>query len=248
MDELLAALADTGRGYLLLPHNSADYLIADTVRRELAFDLENLGLTGVKLSLAVHDVIGSSPFRNREQAPLSLSGGEQQLLAVTAALQQDRSYLLGWYCFDYVSAANLESVIWQLVHYGKRMLEFTHRTSPTRWQLAGPRLETSPVVPPDHDWPSWPRALPKWGFHAAALAKSYPSSNFTLRLPATVVEQVGCLGILGDNGSGKSTLADCLAGLTAHEGELHVTLPAAPDPRFGYLVQAMDGSFNGLGR
>ena len=248
LDELLAALAHAGQGYLVLPHNIADYLIAGTVRREVAFDLENLGLAGSQLSQAVEDIIGSGPFRNREQAPLSLSGGEQQLLAVTAALQQDRSYLLGWYCFDYVSDANLESVIRQLVAHGKRMLEFTHRTSPARWRLAGQRLETSPVLLPDHDWPSWPRALPQWGFKAAGLAKSYPSSNFTLRLHNTVVEQVGCLGILGDNGSGKSTLADCLAGLTAYEGELRVTLPAAPDPKFGYLVQGIDGSLNGLGR
>ncbi len=88
VQRLQLALEHRGRSCFIFPFNRAGYLVADTVRREIAFDLENQGLTDGQLNLEVDQIIQQGPFlKHMDQVPATLSGGEQQLLAVTAALQ-----------------------------------------------------------------------------------------------------------------------------------------------------------------
>ncbi len=229
----------------------ASYLVADTVSREIAFDLENQGLNDGQLNLEVDRIIRQGPFSNRRnQVPATLSGGEQQQLAVTAALQQPHEFIIGQHCFDFLSSRNLEKVHGLLKAHGKRMLEVTYRnrgpgTDQPMWRLNGERLKPLPSVQLDVEAPDWSSTVTPWRLVAQGVIKHFDAAAFTLRIPQLVMNQVRCLGITGDNGSGKSTLADCLAGLSSYKGLLKVELPGVDIPSLGYLVQLTGTSTQG---
>ncbi|MFB0515615.1 MAG: ATP-binding cassette domain-containing protein [Candidatus Neomarinimicrobiota bacterium] len=242
--KLQAAVERQGRSCLVFPPNVADYLVTDTVRRETAFDLENQGITGSLLNAKIIEIIQNSPFQNHiYQKPTTLSGGEQQLLAITAALQQSHDFLIGQHCFDFVSTRNLELMHDHLKTCGKRMLEVTHHNgwggAETRsvWRLNGERLETVPITRWAPLFADWQATIPSWRLVVEDVEKRYDESGFALQIPHLILDHVRCLGIFGDNGSGKSTLADCLTGIASHSGRVAVILPGVESPRLGYLVQ-----------
>ncbi|MEE9161534.1 MAG: hypothetical protein V3U35_01060, partial [Candidatus Neomarinimicrobiota bacterium] len=77
MERLKSALERDGQTCLVFPHNIADYLVADSVRREVAFDLENRGVGGTNLRREVDRIVQRSPLRSHGQSLQTLSGGEQ---------------------------------------------------------------------------------------------------------------------------------------------------------------------------
>ncbi len=240
---LHTALEQQGRSCLIFPSNVADYLVTDTVRCEAAFDLENQGLTGGPLNAKVDEIIRGSPLREHlHQRPTTLSGGEQQLLAITTALQQPYEFLIGQHCFDFVSARNIQIMHDHLRAQGKRMLEVTYRNGQpgqgrSFWRFDGERLESYPAARWDVAVPDWRSTIPPWRLKAQQVEKRFDDSAFTLHIPRLVLDRVRCLGIFGDNGSGKSTLADCLTGIKPYSGNLAMELPGVDSPRLGYLVQ-----------
>ena len=252
VQRLQLALERRGRSCLVFPFEVASYMVADTVRRELAFDLENQGLTDWQLNTEVDKIIRQGPFSDRRhQAPATLSGGEQQQLAVIAALQQPHEFLIGQHCFDFLSPRNIQIMHGHLMAHGKRMLEVTYRNGGTgqgqsMWRLNGERLKALASVRWDLEILDWSSAIPPWRLVAQEVVKHFDSAAFTLRIPQLVLDQVRCLGISGDNGSGKSTLADCLAGLSPYEGRLNVELPGVDTPHLGYLVQQAGTLTQGL--
>ncbi|UCH63383.1 MAG: ATP-binding cassette domain-containing protein [Fidelibacterota bacterium] len=240
------------RSCFIFPFNMACYLVADTVRREIAFDLENQGLTNGQLNLEVDQIIQQGPFSERmDQVPTTLSGGEQQQLAITAALQQPSEFLIGQHCFDFLSSRNIQRIHDLLKTHGKRMLEISYRhrgpgLGQHTWRLNEERLISLPSVRLDVEAPDWAEAIKPWRLVAQEVVKQFCDTDFTLRIPQLILNQVRCLGITGDNGSGKSTLADCLAKLSPYDGLLKVELPGVDIPCLGYLVQQTEASTQGL--
>ena len=111
LQALRTALEQAGQTVLVLPERITDFLVADSVRREAAFDLENQGLSGRELSVRVAEIIEGSAFSGRsQQLPETLSGGERQLLALTVSIMQPQRFLLGRNCFDFLSRDNIEKV------------------------------------------------------------------------------------------------------------------------------------------
>ena len=230
----------------------ADYLVSGSIHRETAFDLENQGYTGSDLTARVDQLISESLFRDRaSQIPVTLSGGEQQLLAITVALQQPHSFLLGQHCLDFLSQENLDLVQQQLTAHGKRMLEITYRSGNTTreetiWRFTGEQL-----VPLNDRDPMPVRTdgegmMAQWQLHAEGIEKCFDGSPFVLRIPHLKIDHVRCLGIYGENGSGKTTLADCLTNISSYSGKLEIRIPGVSEPRPGYLIQHMGAHTHGL--
>jgi len=251
-ERLQKTIEHQGRTCLVFPPNIADYLVTDTVRREAAFDLENQGISGEQLIARVEEIVREGPLHGHlHQRPTTLSGGEQQLLAVTTALQQPHEFLIGRHCFDFLSVRNVRMMHDHLRARGKRLLEITYRNGqewPGKclWQFDGERLEAVPAAPVEVSIPEWPPGIPPWRLVAESVEKHFDDSAFTLRIPALTLDKVRCLGIAGDNGSGKSTLADCLTGLAPYTGRLAVELPGIDSPRTGYLMQHAETPTHGL--
>jgi energy-coupling factor transporter ATP-binding protein EcfA2 len=251
-ERIYQTIRQEGLDCLVFPFYVADYLVAGTVHRETAFDLENQGLTGAELTERVDQIISESPFRDRAlQTPTTLSGGEQQLLAITVALQQPQRFFLGQYCLDFLSYRNLEIVQHHLAAHGKSMLEITYGSSDTdygkaRWQLIGNELiplfdgNRQPAV-------SGMQAMAvPWQLNVEGMEKRFENSTFVLGIPHMSIDEVRCLGIHGENGSGKTTLADCITGITPHDGKIEVGIPGVKEPRLGYLIQHMGSHTHGL--
>ena len=229
-------LERSGHSCMVFPPVLVDYLVADTVLREAAFDLENLGFSGKSLQSRVESIIRESLFvAHPDQEPLTLSGGEQQLLAITAALQQPHEFMIGRNCFDFVSEGNLNAMREQVVAGGKRLLDISYRNGQPAWRYDAGRIVPTDSPPAATHTLNW-TAIPSWKLAASGLEKSHPG-NFALRISSMDKNQLHCLGVYGENGSGKSTLADCLAGMTTYAGHLEARIDGSPARQIGYLLQ-----------
>ncbi len=243
---LQAALEQSGETVLVLPERITDFLVADSVRREAAFDLENQGLTGTELTCRVTEIIDGSTFRGRShQLPETLSGGEQQLLALTVSILQPQRFLLGRNCFDFLSPANIRQVRRRLAKQAKCLLETSARNGTAQWEFAAGKFRRvaskNPSARPLDRWPS----MAPWKLVVTGLKKSFPESRFTLRIPSLELSGLQVLGLCGENGSGKSTLADCLTGMSPHIGQLVVHGIGGKLPRWGYLPQMVETPTHG---
>ena len=248
VEQLKSALARDGQSCVVFPDIIADYLVADTVRREIAFDLENRGVGGTYLSSEVDRIVQRSPLRRHGQSPRTLSGGEQQLLAVTTALQHSQPFLLGRDCFDFVSDQNIADLTRNLIAQGKRMLAATYRNNQPWWRLRYQNLELILDRARGARPPSWRSTLPAWNLEAIRLVKQFETSGFRLDVPRLELSGLQCLGVHGDNGSGKSTFADCMTALIEFSGEVRVSLKDTPAARWGYLVQQVSLPTQGIRR
>lgn len=321
--EMLAnRLREQGAPVLTLPLNVTDFLVADSVRRELAFDLENEGLTGPALHAAVdrlvragsgqvqdavREAMGNADFKmknekwelreeqtveNAKACPEpgrrgvvsglnrsakkanhrerqerraegdakgadsfaeqvcrqtgTLSGGEQQLLALSVAARQSYRYILGQACLDFLSAANLEKVAALLETEEKCLLEWSYRQGSPSWRIEDGtlhRIREEGAARTGHGV----KAGVVWELELEGLRKQFPQGGFTLDIPQFAAGGLGILGICGDNGSGKSTLADCLAGITDYQGAVRARGPDGLElPAVGYLVQQAHAPTYGL--
>ena len=243
---LRAVLEQAGEAVLVLPERITDFLVADSVLREAAFDLENQGLTGTELSCRVAEIIEGSTFRGRsQQLPETLSGGEQQLLALTVSVLQPHRFLLGRNCFDFLSSGNIRQVRRLLAEGDKCLLETSARNGMSQWKFATGKFRQvarkNPSAGPRARRPS----VAPWKLVVKGLKKSFPESGFTLRIPSLELNGLQVLGLCGENGSGKSTLADCLTGMSPYTGRLVVHGIGGKLPRWGYLPQMVETATHG---
>ncbi|MCH7528728.1 MAG: ATP-binding cassette domain-containing protein [Candidatus Marinimicrobia bacterium] len=246
LQALRATLEQAGQTVLVLPERITDFLVADSVRREAAFDLENRGLTGPELSVRVAEIIEGGAFSGRsQQLPETLSGGERQLLALTVSIMQPQRFLLGRNCFDFLSRANMDKVRRLLAKQDKCLLERSARNGAPQWDYSVGKFRqvarNNRSAKPDDRRPQ----VAPWKLVIRGLQKSFPETGFTLRIPNLELSGLQVLGICGENGSGKSTLADCLTGMIPHTGRLAVQGIGSNPPRWGYLPQMVETATHG---
>jgi energy-coupling factor transporter ATP-binding protein EcfA2 len=234
-------LADYDLQPLVFPFEISDYLVASTLQREIAFDLENQGITGKSLKTEVDDVIATSPFsEHTHQVPDTLSGGEKQLLSIFAALQQPYNLYIGQHCFDFVSEQNQALIREHLIGRDKRILDITYHAGASSQYFWDPKTDLLILRESDKMQilqPDWPSSMKPWSLTAHGVHKDFENSGFSLKVQNLVLDEVHCLGIFGENGSGKTTFADCLTGLATCDGKLSIHIPDIDTPRFGYLIQ-----------
>ena len=246
---LLAHLQSRGLRAVRLPQPVEDYLIGRTVLRELAFDHENAGLYGEDILQRVERLTAGGPFDQRyPQTIATLSGGEQQLLAMVEALQQPHSYFISSNACDYLSPQNAAGLASRAVAGGKRILNLTHHSSGGFWQWEGQTLTAHQAASVDASAAVADVLEPQeeWGLSLRNLLVRHSASNFTLEIPRWRFAGSGVLGVKGDTGSGKSTLADCIAGLLDYAGEIILTRGNEPLPETGYLTQMRSHPTHGM--
>ncbi len=244
---LRTSLDQLNEPVLPLPRTISDYLVADTVRREVAFDLENQGLTGVELTRRVGAIIDSSPYSQRhQQQSATLSGGEQQLLALTVSLQQSHRFIIGRNCFDFLSPASIAKVRQLLVSHAKCFLEISARDGAELWEfIEGKFHQTTTESSQLANRVPLPSMEP-WKLVIGDLKKTFPKSNFMLRIRDLELNTLQVLGIYGENGAGKSTLADCLSEGTSDQLQVEARGLASNSLRWGYLLQQAETPTHGL--
>lgn len=234
-------LADNGLQALVFPFDISDYLVATTIQHEIAFDLENWGITGKQLEKEVGDILANSPFSEHTlQRPETLSGGEKQLLSMFTALQQPYRFFIGQHCFDFVSDQNQALIQEHLASKDKCILDITYHdgmSSQYVWDPVDNRLILREPDPLRANMPDWQSSIQPWGITIKGVRRGFQTSGFTLQVENLIMDHLRCLAIHGENGSGKTTFADCLTGIADFDGSISVALPGVDSPRFGYLVQ-----------
>ena len=251
----------------LVFQNPSAQMLAPTVEEEIIFGLENLGLPAAEIDRRVEAALerfGLQPMQGR--SPLSLSGGEQQKLALAAITARQPAILVldePLSMLDTTAAFDLVDHLSGLSAQGTALVICEHRQEYLRG-LPGLRtlvLNGSPAAGagvPSEGLENWP------GAHRSALPGAKRSAlpgakRSALRLEASDLQvrrggktilngwdfslQGGQLtAVVGRNGVGKTTLFRTLAGLQSSQaGELVVRNTGRPErPQLGMVFQNPD--------
>ncbi|MBN1668935.1 MAG: ABC transporter ATP-binding protein [Anaerolineales bacterium] len=208
--------------------NPSAQMLASTVEDEIIFGLENLGLGRTVITNRLEAVLDQFQLqRLRRRSPHTLSGGEQQKLALAAIVARQPQLLVfdePLSMLDSTAASELVDYIASLPANGRSAVIFEHR----------------------HDYLAHLPALQKQGLACPAAMPAIPDIHlpmdqqpeFGLNLQAVSV-RLGeravlkdlnldfaggqLVAIVGRNGVGKTTLLRVLAGLQSHAGRVVVS-------------------------
>jgi energy-coupling factor transporter ATP-binding protein EcfA2 len=231
----------------LVFQNPGTQMLAETVEQEIIFGLENLGLQPQRIKQRLSAVLEQFGLQAlRERSPQTLSGGEQQKLALAAIMARRPPVLVldePLSMLDGTAALDLMAHLTILVQEQDRaVVACEHREE---YFEALPGLRTFRMG----DGHSPRVVAPALVGQAAALEEGDPISleveKLTVELGGqTILHDLGfrvrggeVVAIVGRNGVGKTTLLRALAGLQKHEGR--ITL-AGGRPDLGLVFQNAD--------
>jgi energy-coupling factor transport system ATP-binding protein len=209
--------------------NPAAQMLTVTAEDEIIFGLENLGLPPAAIEERLETALarfGLRPFRQR--SPRTLSGGEQQLLALAAVTARRPPVLImdePLSMLDSTASTRLVAYLGDLARAGTTVIVCEHRTA---YLGAIPNLLTIHL---DGGAPRPARVTPQascsvthtppFTLHVSGLhvrLGGHPIlQNLTLSADSGQV-----LAIVGRNGVGKTTFLRALAGLQTYRGEITV--------------------------
>jgi energy-coupling factor transport system ATP-binding protein len=226
----------------LVFQNPAAQMLAQSVEEEIVFGLENLGLSRSAIRQRLEATLsrfGLAALRNR--APQTLSGGEQQKLALAAITARQPSILVldePLSMLDSTAATELVDHLADLARCGTTVVVCEHREEYLR---PIPRLRTLRL-----DGAALPEAtVPDFNFPARTPPPQLGVSGLTVRLGGrTILRDLSfsaaggqVLAVVSRNGVGKTTLLRVLAGLQKHDGS--VTMNGGR-PDLGMVFQNAD--------
>ena len=249
----------------LVFQNPAGQMLAHSVEEEIVFGLENLGLPPAMIRDRLEAALARFDLEAmRARSPQTLSGGEQQKLALAAIMARQPPVLVldePLSMLDTTAAADLVAHLAALADAGTALVVCEHRQEMVR---AIPDLQclALPASPDRLDRhkegigsPPDPGGDPLGGLRGAFRLPAFDSaglpsfhldvSNLTVTLGGRAVLRDltfaapggQLLAIVGRNGIGKTTLLRALAGLQRHEGAVGVD-GARPD--LGLVFQNAD--------
>ena len=226
----------------LVFQNPANQMLTDSVANEILFGLENMGLRRDDMRErleAVLDQFGLTAMRQR--APLTLSGGEQQRLALAAVMARQPDALVldePFSMLDTTAAADLVADLAQLVDGGTAVVLCEHRVEALAGLSGLRELQLSGGAEPQGEaqfaWPNeghGPLTLTVAGLRVR-LGDRPVLQNFHLTAQSGEI-----VALVGRNGVGKTTLLRALAGLQTFAGSAEVN---GRPPQFGLVFQNPD--------
>ncbi|MFQ6615579.1 MAG: ATP-binding cassette domain-containing protein [Fidelibacterota bacterium] len=241
---------------MLVTQDPDDQIVAPSLFRELAFNLENLGWSSLEIEQRMAEIIGLAELTwNLDRHPFSLSGGECQMLNLATALSVRPDLLAIDDGLAFLSESNKQRCAAILQAYSEETeavivwMTSDHedlRYGKERWELrAGSLSRGMPSMNPSSFNGRFPsgRATLKIG----RLTFGYEErGNRLFRNQNLWVGPFRSLAILGDNGSGKTTLGRLLSGIVSpEEGTIDVELGGRRELRVGFLPQFPERLFGG---
>ena len=226
----------------LVFQDPAGQMLAHSVEMEILFGLENLGLGPTEMKRRLEGTLDRFDLaKMRQRPPQSLSGGEQQKLAL-AAITARRPPLLvldePLSMLDSTAATDLIRHLEELARQGTAVLTCEHRAeylnhlpSLRRILLNGQgHVDVSAL--PDHSPSSSPH-LDKTELCVEELGVSLGGRDVLQRINfRTSGGEI--IAVVGRNGAGKTTLLRSLVGIQKHRG--HITVNDGP-PQLGLVLQ-----------
>lgn len=233
----------------LVFQNPAHQMLAPSVEAEILFGLENLGLKRSEMKQRLEDMLNLFQMQSfRERSPHTLSGGEQQKLALASILvRQPQVFVFDepLSMLDTTSAIELVDLIENLLIQGNSAVICEHRdkylqqssifrkfllpgiSHPTTEQL----LEPHSAYPETQD----PFRLEVKNIHVEKSGhKILENLNFEL-------DSGQIVAIVGRNGAGKTTLLRCMVDLQKYSGEISIKNGKSQQkPQFRMVFQNPD--------
>jgi len=212
--------------------NPAAQMLASSVEEEVAFGLENLGLPPEVIRRRLDVTLarfGLDMLRTR--SPQTLSGGEQQKLALAAIIARHPAVLVldePFSMLDGTAVVELVDHLMDLTRSGIAVLICEHRPEHLKAMPALRIVDLSGQAPLSALDPTREPAVPAFDFHTAPFRLKV--QGLTVWLGGQVVLRDlhfsasggEVIAVVGRNGVGKTTLLRVLAGLQKHQGKVTV--------------------------
>jgi energy-coupling factor transport system ATP-binding protein len=226
--------------------NPAAQMLVPSVEDEIIFGLENLGLKRDEIKHRLETVLDNFHLAHmRERNPQSLSGGEQQRLALAAIMARQPEALIldePLSMLDTTAATELIAYLEGLASDGKTLVMFEHRqeyldgvSSLRHLSLPGKEKnnEFQQCEIPQHPQGKFTLEIENLG---VSLAGRNILENLNLSLSGGQI-----VAVVGRNGVGKTTLLRALSGLQKHTGSARiVTSQGDQRPDLGMVFQNPD--------
>lgn len=230
-------------------------IVAPTVGRELAFNLENAGWESSKIHMRIREVesIFDFPFE-KERNPATLSGGEREILNLATALTVSPDLLLiddGMSFLSSVMKSRCVNLLWDWADRHRLVILWLTsdpddlNLTESRWQLSLESLRTI-EEPVEKRFRVSDKIPGEMMMKLNELTFSYPGCSPLFKGLSTEVGPFRSLAILGENGSGKSTFGALLSGVeNPLSGSLDLVLDGTR-PIIAALPQSPERLFGGF--
>ncbi len=215
----------------LVFQNPAAQMLAATVEDEIIFGLENLGLRRSEIAARLEWALAQFELLPlRERAPLTLSGGEQQKVALAAMMARQPALLIldePLSMLDSNASRELIASLTRCMDAGTALVICEHRCE---------SLQSLPGLQTLYLDGNAVASIPDCAA-SAAMAPFAPAPPFTLNVEQLSVALEGreilcdvsfvapggqIIAVVGRNGAGKTTLLRALVGLQRHTGVVEV--------------------------
>lgn len=240
---------------MLVTQNPDDQIVAPTIYRELAFNLENLGWNPESIAAKVENIVSTFNLAcDLERHPNTLSGGEKELLNLATALSSSPDLMVIDDGLAFLSDSNKKMAVEFLEEYCNKekavVLWITSNVSDFKYS--------------EKTWELWLNRLTPEIKDSEPLMNEYLLSpgnmlleirelvfGFEERKPLFVDQNLTAgpfrsLALLGENGSGKSTLGHLLVGIVEPlNGEVFLTFKDGRNPKVGFLLQTPERILGG---
>jgi len=226
--------------------NPAVQMLAPTVEDEIIFGLENLGLDHDEIRSRLENTLQEFKLTHmRDRNPQTLSGGEQQRLALAAIIARQPEALIldePLSMLDTTAAMDLIACLERFVAGGKSLVIFEHRKE---YLDSVSRLRHVALAgkPKADDFQQDGMSLPtRADFTVEMNGLNVQLGGRTIFKNLNLSMSSGqIVAVVGRNGVGKTTLLRSMSGLQKHGGSVRVVTPEGSQrPDFGMVFQNPD--------